>query len=162
MAAVLSFVPVAPKVVTASPSDAARADSRAPDHDAATARDERFGPSCRLCKTDEYSSVFAFRRACKGRLLIVHYRPNERDTARLGVVVAKKFAKRAPDRNLVKRIVREHFRRARGDLPPLDLVIRLHAPLGKATRAMLHDDVAALLRRVASLPAGAAQPRAQP
>ena len=60
------------------------------------------------------------------------------------------------------RIVREHFRRARVDLPPLDLVIRLHAPLGKATRAMLHDDVAALLRRVASLPAGAAQPRAQP
>lgn len=90
----------------------------------------------------------------------MHYRPNDRDTARLGVVVAKKFAKRAPDRNLVKRIVREHFRRARVDLPPLDLVIRLHAPLGKATRAMLHDDVAALLRRVASLPAGT-QPRPQ-
>ena len=148
MAVVLSFVPVAPKAVTASPSDAARADSRAPDHDAATARDERFGHACRLCKTDEYSSVFAFRRACKGRLLIVHYRPNDRNTARLGVVVAKKLAKRANVRNLVKRIARETFRRHREALPAMDLVVRLHAPVAKATRAEMNLDLLALLQRL--------------
>ena len=55
--------------------------------------DLRFRDAYRLRKTDEYSSVFAFRRAIKGRYLIVHYRPNTLDTARLGVVVAKKLAK---------------------------------------------------------------------
>jgi putative membrane protein insertion efficiency factor/ribonuclease P protein component len=78
-----------------------------------------------LHKTDEYSSVFAFRRALRGRFYMVHYRPNGLDTARLGVVVAKKLAKRANVRNLVKRIAREIFRRQRAALPAMDLVVRL-------------------------------------
>lgn len=78
----------------------------------------------------------------------MHYRPNIRDTARLGIVVAKKLARRAVDRNLVKRIVREGFRLSRGQLPRLDLVIRLNRPLAGATRAMLHDDLADLLKRL--------------
>jgi ribonuclease P protein component len=110
--------------------------------------DQRFLSAYRLRKTDEYSSVFAFRRAYKGRYLVAHYRPNELGTARLGVVVAKKLAKRANVRNLVKRIVREQFRKTRVALPPLDLVVRLHAPVNTATRAMINEDVAQLLGRL--------------
>ena len=110
--------------------------------------DQRFIGAYRLQKTDEFSSVFAFRRAVKGRLLIVHYRPNELDTARLGVVVAKRFAKRAHQRNLVKRIVREQFRRRRATLPALDLIVRLNAPIAGATRAMINDDVTQLFDRL--------------
>lgn len=79
---------------------------------------------------------------------MLHYRPNELGTARLGVVVAKKLAKRANVRNLVKRIVREQFRKRRAALPACDLVIRLHAPVKTATRAMLNDDVVQLLGRL--------------
>lgn len=110
--------------------------------------DQRFLDAYRLRETDEYSSVFAFRRAHKGRFFVVHYRPNELGTARLGVVVAKKLAKRANLRNLVKRIVREQFRKMRVALRPHDLVVRLHAPVGEASRAMIHDDVADLLARL--------------
>ena len=110
--------------------------------------DQRFIGAYRLQKTDEFSSVFAFRRAVKGRLLIVHYRPNELETARLGVVVAKRFARRAHQRNLVKRIVREQFRRRRATLPALDLVVRLNAPIAGATRAMINDDVTQLFDRL--------------
>ncbi|WP_345795344.1 ribonuclease P protein component [Thauera sp. JM12B12] len=99
-------------------------------------------------KTDEYSSVFAFRRALRGRYYMLHYRPNALDTARLGVVVAKKLAKRANVRNLVKRIARETFRRHRQSLPAMDLVVRLHAPVAKATRSELHLDLLALLQRL--------------
>jgi ribonuclease P protein component len=101
-----------------------------------------------LHKTDEYSSVFAFRRALRGRFYILHYRPSELDTARLGVVVAKKLAKRANVRNLVKRIARENFRCQRVDLPAMDLVVRLHAPVAKATRAELNLDLLTLLQRL--------------
>jgi ribonuclease P protein component len=110
--------------------------------------DQRFRSAYRLRKTDEYSSVFAFRRALKGRFFILHHRPNERDTARLGVVIAKKLAKRANVRNLLKRIVREQFRKMRVALPAHDLIVRLHAPVGMATRAMLNDDVVQLLGRL--------------
>ncbi len=109
--------------------------------------DQRFLDAYRIRKTDEYSSVFAFRRAYKGRYVVVHYRPNELGTARLGVVVAKKLAKRANLRNLVKRIVREQFRKIRDALVPHDLVVRLNAPVGHATRAMINDDVARQLER---------------
>ena len=110
--------------------------------------DQRFLSAYRLRKTDEYSSVFAFRRAIKGRFFIVHYRPTELATARLGVVIAKKLAKQANVRNLLKRIVREHFRQLRVALPTRDLIVRLHAPVGKATRAMLNEDVAQLFGRL--------------
>ncbi|WP_244857215.1 ribonuclease P protein component [Aromatoleum bremense] len=109
--------------------------------------DQRFLDAYRLRKTDEYSSVFAFRRAFKGRFFIAHYRPNELGTARLGVVIAKKLAKRANVRNLLKRIVREQFRKARPALAHHDLVVRLHAPVKLATRAMINDDVVNLLGR---------------
>ncbi len=102
----------------------------------------------RLLKTDEYSSVFAFRRALRGRFYILHYRPNGLDTAGLGVVVAKKLAKRANTRNLVKRIARELFRRHRESLPALDMVVRLQAPVAKATRAELNQDLLALLHKL--------------
>jgi len=79
---------------------------------------------------------------------MLHYRPNGLDTARLGVVVAKKLAKRANVRNLVKRIARETFRRHRESLPAMDLVVRLHAPVATATRAELNLDLLALLQRL--------------
>ena len=79
---------------------------------------------------------------------MIHYRPNELATARLGVVVAKKLAKRANVRNLVKRIVREQFRKIRAVLPHHDLIVRLHAPVRDATRAMINDDIAQLFARL--------------
>lgn len=45
--------------------------------------------------------------------------------ARLGLVVAKKTAKRANKRNYMKRVIREWFRHRRPHLPPVDLVIRV-------------------------------------
>ena len=63
-------------------------------------------------------------------------------------MVAKRLAKRANVRNLVKRIVREQFRRNRATLPALDIVVRLHAPVALATRAMINDDMVQLMDRL--------------
>ena len=131
-------MPVVPRAVIASLSEVT---------DPAGA-DQGFRSAHRLHKTDEFSSVFAFRRALRGKYYMLHYRPNGLDTARLGVVVAKKLAKRANVRNLVKRIAREIFRRQRSMLPAHDLIARLHAPVATATRADLNRDLLALLARL--------------
>jgi ribonuclease P protein component len=136
--AVRSFAHVVRRVVIASLSEVTLP----------TSADQGFRSAHRLHKTDEYSSVFAFRKALRGRFYILHYRPNGLDTARLGVVVAKKLAKRANTRNLVKRIAREIFRRHRESLPAVDMVVRLHAPVAKATRAEMNQDLHALLQRL--------------
>lgn len=50
-------------------------------------------------------------------------RPNAEPLARLGLAIAKKCARRAVDRNRLKRLVRESFRLERSGLPGLDLVV---------------------------------------
>ncbi len=58
---------------------------------------------------------------------MLYVRPNSLGHARLGVVVAKRFAQRAVTRNLVKRLARELFRRA--ELGAVDCIVRLGKPL---------------------------------
>jgi ribonuclease P protein component len=89
--------------------------------------DSNFARRYRLTKTDEFSSVFGFRKAIRGTWLMLHYlpRPEGSTDARLGLVIGKKLLKRSVDRNRVKRIVREQFRLRRGTLPVCDLIVRL-------------------------------------
>ncbi len=158
MAAARSSPLAAPRAVIVSPSKGAEDACEAPastadatECAAAGVEDTAgfgFGSSLRLHKTDEYSSVFAFRRVLRGRWFNLHYCPNTLGHARIGLVVAKKLAKRAVQRNLVKRIGRDLFRHAQADLPAHDLVLRLSAKLDNVTRRMMREDMNSLLGRL--------------
>jgi ribonuclease P protein component len=108
----------------------------------------------RLIKTDEYSSVFGFRRALKSRHFLLHYRPRGADEtpgARLGLVVAKRFLRRSVDRNLVRRLAREQFRLLRAELRSSDFVLRLVAKPSALDRQAMAQEIHALLSK-ATLP----------
>lgn len=90
-----------------------------------------FLPIYRLHKTDEFSSVFAFRRSLRAGVFQLSWFPNQLGTARLGLVIGKKFARQAVLRNRVKRLARESFRHSREHLPCYDLVLRLAQRIGK-------------------------------
>ena len=62
----------------------------------------------------------------------------------LGVCVAK----RAVQRNLVKRIGRDVFRHARASLPAYDLVLRLSAKVADVSKRSLREDMLALFERL--------------
>jgi len=115
--------------------------------------DQTFARRYRLTKTDEFSSVFGFRKAIRGKLLMLHYqpRPAGNDEARLGVVVAKKLLKRAVDRNRVKRVVRDQFRRRRAALPAYDLIVRLAAKPLPLDAGLLASEFVALLDKLPRL-----------
>jgi ribonuclease P protein component len=104
----------------------------------------------RLTKTDEYSSVFGFRRAVKSAHFLLHYRPRAPEeglqlTARLGVVVPKRLLKAAVRRNLVKRLGREQFRLLRPQLPARDLILRLAVKPATLDRRALAEEIRKLL-----------------
>ncbi|NEV63443.1 ribonuclease P protein component [Thiorhodococcus minor] len=77
----------------------------------------------KLTQPREFRRVFAepSRAAKPGYVLL--YRPNGLETARLGLAISKKCARRAVDRNRLKRIARESFRRNRERLPCVDIVV---------------------------------------
>ncbi|MCB5190978.1 ribonuclease P protein component [Methylobacillus arboreus] len=103
-----------------------------------------FKRQAKLLKTDEFSSVFNFRKRVSGRYLVLHYRYNDLDYARLGLVVGKKVARRAVDRNYMKRVLRELFRFSQHQLPGLDLVARPQLLFSQAQFAELEQEFAEL------------------
>ena len=106
----------------------------------------------RIVKTDEFSSVFRLRPAQKPAHFELYTRLNELPHARLGVVVAKRFAPRAVTRNTIKRVTRELFRVA--TLPAIDCIVRLARPVntkqGPATTAALKAELRAELIKLFS------------
>ncbi|HEX5392039.1 MAG TPA: ribonuclease P protein component, partial [Rhodocyclaceae bacterium] len=104
-----------------------------PDPVIAVTESACFRPEYRLHQAGEFAAVFQYRRVSRGVLFDLHWRPNGLSTARLGLVVPKRLARRAVLRNLIKRIAREHFRRQRLGLPPMDLILKLaRKPGGKS------------------------------
>lgn len=57
---------------------------------------------------------------------------------RLGLAIPKKLAKRAVDRNKIKRLIRENFRTSRPS-EAFDLVVKLKAPIGVGTKKRLRN-----------------------
>jgi ribonuclease P protein component len=84
-----------------------------------------FPRQARIIKTDDFSSVFSFRKRVSGHFLAIHYQYNQSGRARLGMVVAKKTAKRSVDRNYMRRVLREFFRKQQFQTGNLDLVVRV-------------------------------------
>jgi ribonuclease P protein component len=85
----------------------------------------RLPRQAKIVKTDDFSSVFNFRKRITNKHLVMRYRPNSNKTARLGLIVAKKTAKLAVSRNYMRRVLRELFRLNRHKLPAIDLVIQV-------------------------------------
>ncbi|MDR2506537.1 MAG: ribonuclease P protein component [Candidatus Accumulibacter sp.] len=109
---------------------------------------QAFPRSCRLTRTDEFSSVFGFRRAIKSAHFLLHYRRRaEGEGARLGVVVAKRFLRRSVDRNLIRRLARECFRKMRVNLVSRDLVLRLASKPEILDRRAIGKEIEILLEK---------------
>ena len=64
----------------------------------------------------------------------------------LGVAVAKKLAKRAVDRNRLKRMIRDLVRTAQARSLKKDVVVKLKKPIGQETRGRLRKKEKNLLR----------------
>jgi ribonuclease P protein component len=114
----------------------------------------------RLHAAKDFSSVFAARKVLRGRNFDLHFLLSagadaesvQASSARLGIVVAKKLARRAVQRNLLKRLAREAFRNTRPRLPPYDLVLRLSKPtaarLDEIARGVLRREIEQLLNQL--------------
>jgi ribonuclease P protein component len=111
----------------------------------------RYPRSARLIRRGDFDRAFQSGQRFHTRCFRVHYCHAPADSARLGITLSRKVAKRAHDRNRMKRLVRETFRLARPGLPPLDLVLLAKPELKTAGEAALKSDLELLWRRVRTL-----------
>lgn len=140
-------MPAAPRAVSAWRSEPWRGERPA----AVTAR-FRFPKRSHLRKTDEISSVFDFRRRAAGFFLTVHMKPNALGHARLAVMVPRRVAARAVDRNYMRRVVREVFRQAQHTLGACDLVVRVSRGFGREDFSRVREELLQHLSRLCPCP----------
>ena len=86
-----------------------------------------------------------------GRCFHLRYRPNGLGHARLGLAISKRVSKRAVERNRLKRLLRESFRRVRDQLPPVDVVVMAREQAAGLPGPELLIEADALWRRLAAI-----------
>lgn len=117
----------------------------------------RFGltKQAKLIKTDDFSSVFNFRKRISTQYLAFHYQPSFHAQARLGLVVGKKTAKLSVHRNYMRRVLRECFRLQQHEISGVDLIIRVQKNFSKANFMQIKQEfdglMAKLIQRLPSL-----------
>lgn len=86
---------------------------------------QKFTQIHRLKTKADFAAVFVSKLKIRHSCYIVFYRLNSFSYPRLGVIVKKSIVRQATERNYIKRVVRESFRKNMSDLGGLDLVILL-------------------------------------
>lgn len=82
-----------------------------------------FPRSVRLLQAQDFKFVFAAAKPYRNRAFTLLVRQNNLQHARLGLAISKKSARKAVQRNRLKRLVRESFRQWQKQLPNIDIVV---------------------------------------
>lgn len=94
------------------------------DHLGSAAATVTYPRSARLLNRADFDHVFKHRSGnARARGLLCLIAKGRTGQPRIGFAISKKHLGRAVARNRLKRLLREHFRQVRADLPPVDLVI---------------------------------------
>lgn len=108
----------------------------------------RLVKQAKMIKTDDFSSVFNFRKRISMQYLAIHYQPNLHQRARLGLVVGKKIAKLAVNRNYMRRVLREFFRTQQHDICHVDLIIRVQKKFTKVDFIQIKQEFDSLIGKI--------------
>jgi ribonuclease P protein component len=93
----------------------------------------------------QFTGSFAARR--QGDFFLVLRRNNlTAQQARLGIVIGRHTAPRSVTRSLIKRAIREVFRRLRGEFGWIDVVVRVRRPLAPRDLPAARRELETLLR----------------
>ena len=120
-----------------SPVDAL---ARAPLTHRGVSAPHRFSRERRLTQAAEFGRVFARPLRSSDRLFTVVARDNDGRGPRLGLAISKRAARRAVERNRLKRVAREVFR-LQQQLPSLDFVVLAGVAAPEASLAELRQSL---------------------
>jgi len=118
----------------------------------------RFPRRARLRRPGDYDAVLSGGKRYSEQILTAVVKSTIPAAPRLGLAISSRVAPDAVDRNRIKRLARESFRRHRAQLPAVDVVILARAGAGAARPAELRGAFERLWQRIAA----ASAPRKEP
>ncbi|MDX1916223.1 MAG: ribonuclease P protein component [Methylophilus sp.] len=101
-----------------------------------------------LKKTDEFSSVFSFKKRFSSSFFVVHYKPNQAQHVQVGFVVAKKVAKLAVDRNYMRRVLREFCRHELSATLCVDVIIQVQKKFENKDYSLVNQELVTIFNKI--------------
>ncbi|HUG98913.1 MAG TPA: ribonuclease P protein component [Gammaproteobacteria bacterium] len=108
---------------------------------------EGFSPAQRLLSPVDFTRVLGSGRRSSDALFSVVAIPGPGPGARLGLAISRKVSRSAVQRNRIKRVVRECFRKQGTRLPALDIIVMARPGAAECDNHRLATSIEALLER---------------
>lgn len=140
----------APRAAPDSLSEARSAGTVVTNEHAGAAHPQGFARSQRLLSSADFARVFRAGRRRSDRWFTVIAAPADGANARLGLAVSRKVSRSAVQRNRIKRVVRESFRKLGAQMPVLDIVVIARPGAAACDNTELSSGIDALLQRTAN------------
>ncbi|MFC5438466.1 MULTISPECIES: ribonuclease P protein component [Rhodanobacter] len=112
----------------------------------------------RLRRPGDFAALRASSGRAGGRCFHMRYRDNELGHARLGLAISKRVSKRAVERNRIKRLLRESFRRVRHQLPSVDLMVMAREQAANVPGPQLLAEIDVLWKKLIAGRSAATEP----
>jgi ribonuclease P protein component len=104
----------------------------------------------RLVNKAEFQWVFDDSTKVSQKHLLALYKPNHAEHARVGIIVGKRVANRAVERNQIKRVIRESFRAIQQNLIGLDIIIIARQQCDSLDKVQLREGIDKLWQKLAT------------
>jgi ribonuclease P protein component len=112
------------------------------------ARAQGYSRRHRFASPGAFGPVLRGSRKIRGRLATLHVVSSREGSSRLGVAVTRRLVPLSVDRNCLKRIAREAFRRHDAKRMGLDCVLMLRERIAREQQAAFAAEVGELLDRL--------------
>ena len=106
-----------------------------------SARPEGYSRRHRFAARGSFGAVLRGSRKLRGRLAVIHVIPGRGGLSRLGVALTRRLVPRSVDRNLVKRMLRDAFRRHTVKAAGLDCVVALRERFDRGQVAAMEAEI---------------------
>jgi ribonuclease P protein component len=114
-----------------------------------SARPEGYSRRHRFAARGSFGSVLRGSRKLRGRLAVIHVGPGREGISRLGIALTRRLVPRSVDRNLVKRLMRDTFRRHAVKHSGFDCVLALRERFAASQCEVMMEEVRLLFDQLA-------------
>ncbi len=111
-------------------------------------KSDTYPRSSRLTSSKEFHRVLETGQRCGNRYFTVLFSPNQADSPRLGLAIARKATGNSVRRNRIKRLIREAFRRSSSRIFPVDVVVMAKPSVKEASVKDIRSSLDRIWQRI--------------